>query len=204
MNAQTASALDVLEKADWFARLGVKDTETAQLLSSWQTAMKHCDSGSGRNFGLDAINQFGLLVRAKAEECFNRWNDVVRGLEPAVKTLVKKKIEKVIREHNLPQKPFELMVYKGILRTCIELEYRDIHPPGFFASLAWWYIRGHFPCGWKGVEYRQPQYDAAGFRKDAIDLYPPGFYDPIANWYENGDFGDWQGQIPPPGKLIVY
>jgi hypothetical protein len=25
-----------------------------------------------------------------------------------------------------------------------------VYPPGFFASNAYWYIKGHFPCGWEG------------------------------------------------------
>ncbi len=117
-----------------------------------------------------------------------------RLLEPVIKPMVKRKIEKVIQENDLPSEAYELMVYKSVLRSCVELEYSDVIRPGFFASVAYWYAKGHFPCGWKDVKVKG----------DYIDFYPPGFYDAIAKWYEAGDFGNWQGQIPPPGKLIVY
>ncbi len=26
----------------------------------------------------------------------------------------------------------------------------DVYPPGFYASQAYWYASGHFPCGWRG------------------------------------------------------
>jgi hypothetical protein len=28
--------------------------------------------------------------------------------------------------------------------------YVDLYPPSFFASNAYWYVMGHFPCGWRG------------------------------------------------------
>jgi hypothetical protein len=37
-----------------------------------------------------------------------------------------------------------------ILHVCMEAEYADVYPPGFFASQAFWYVQGHFPCGWEG------------------------------------------------------
>jgi hypothetical protein len=33
----------------------------------------------------------------------------------------------------------------------MEAEYADVCPPGFFTSIAHWYLNGHFPCGWWGA-----------------------------------------------------
>jgi hypothetical protein len=63
---------------------------------------------------------------------------------------VRPKIEPVEREHELP-KAFEHTVQWDILHVCMETEYADVVPSGFYAGLASWYIRGHFPCGWQGV-----------------------------------------------------
>jgi len=202
MNNRTLSAIAVLEKADWFCQVGINQADTVQTLSSWQEAMKYCDSVDGENFGLAGMNEVRDQVRVRADSRYQQWNDIVHDLEPAVKPLVKRKIDKVFRENDLPREPFELMVYKGILRPCIELEYCDVLQPGFFANIAYWYVKGHFPCGWKGVYTKEKYSD--GVRRKTIEFYPAGFYDKIAHWYEKGDFGDWQGQIPPPGKLIVY
>ena len=38
-----------------------------------------------------------------------------------------------------------------ILGACIEMEYADLCPPGFYTNLASWYVKEHFPCGWQGV-----------------------------------------------------
>jgi hypothetical protein len=37
-----------------------------------------------------------------------------------------------------------------ILHLAMEAGFADVYPPGFFASQAYWYACGHFPCGWRG------------------------------------------------------
>jgi hypothetical protein len=63
--------------------------------------------------------------------------------------LVKQKIAPVVVSHQL-DKTFEDTVQWDILSVAIEAEYADVYPPGFFASQAYWYVHGHFPCGWQG------------------------------------------------------
>ena len=62
---------------------------------------------------------------------------------------VKQKIEAVVLENQLP-KVFEDTVQWDILHVCVEAEYADTYEPGFYASQAYWYVNGHFPCGWEG------------------------------------------------------
>jgi hypothetical protein len=40
-----------------------------------------------------------------------------------------------------------------MLHFCMECEYSDVFPPGFYASLMYWYVNGYFPCGWEGGEF---------------------------------------------------
>ncbi len=192
MNARTVTALEVLENTPWFTHLGVKDATTALVLSSWKESLEHCSEVDWENLCLTALNQYGVHVRAKAEDRFNKWNDVSRDVKPRIGLVIKAKTDELVIKHQLP-KVFVDSVHWDILGACMELEYADVHPPGFFANQLYWYLRGHFPCGAQAVRVkgRYPE------------MYPPGFYDRIANWYKNGDFGDWQGQIPK-GKLIVY
>jgi len=58
-------------------------------------------------------------------------------------------LSKVAVANKLP-KSFEDTVQWDILHLAIESEYSDIFPPGFYASQAYWYLKGHFPCGWEG------------------------------------------------------
>jgi hypothetical protein len=62
---------------------------------------------------------------------------------------VQHKIEAVVGQNNLPT-VFENMVQWDILGVCLESEFADLYPPGFFTSNAYWYTKGHFPCGWQG------------------------------------------------------
>jgi hypothetical protein len=64
-------------------------------------------------------------------------------------SFVREKIRDVRTAHNLPQ-AFEDTVQWDILHLCMEAEYADVYPPGFYASQAYWYANGHFPCGWHG------------------------------------------------------
>ena len=70
-------------------------------------------------------------------------------LKPVTQALVREKTKRVIEENDLP-KVFLDTVDWDILHLCMEAEYADVYPPGFFASQAFWYVKGHFPCGWKG------------------------------------------------------
>ena len=40
---------------------------------------------------------------------------------------------------------------RDILHVCIESELADVHPPGFFTSKAYCYVKGHFPCGCRAL-----------------------------------------------------
>jgi len=63
--------------------------------------------------------------------------------------LVTAKIAAVVAEHGLP-KVFADTVQWDILHLAMEAEFADVYPPGFYASQAFWYKEGRFPCGWEG------------------------------------------------------
>lgn len=49
-----------------------------------------------------------------------------------------------------PAQATELAARAAAQRVASGLNESDLYPPGFFASNANWYVRGHFPCGWRG------------------------------------------------------
>ena len=149
MNARTVATLDELERAAWFSHVGVKDTTTAIVLSSWEEAVAQCSSVAWENLCIEASNQYRERLVERSKERFAKWNEVVRELKGTTVPFVKRKIESVMQQHALP-KVFEDMVQWDVLGVCTEAEYSDIYPPGFYASHAYWYSKGHFPCGWRG------------------------------------------------------
>jgi len=94
-----------------------------------------------------AAQSNGSIERSK--DRYAQWNNIVLELKKTTVPFVQRKIEAVVRENNLP-KVFERTVQWDILGVCIEAEYADVYPPGYYASQAYWYVKGHFPCGWEG------------------------------------------------------
>jgi hypothetical protein len=149
MQPSTIAILEALEAADWFSRVGVKDTENAIVLSSWSEAIEHRQFYEWECLYNEAMNQIRALVIRHSMERFRRWNEVVYEVKKLTGPLVERKIAAFAREHNLPE-IFEAYVGGDISSVGVESEYADICPPGFFTANAQWYIKGHFPCGWKG------------------------------------------------------
>jgi hypothetical protein len=58
MHPTTIATLDKLENAAWFSRVGIKDTDVAIVLSSWQEAIEHCGLIERENLCLEAHNQY--------------------------------------------------------------------------------------------------------------------------------------------------
>lgn len=149
LHLRTIATLTELEKASWFSRVGVRDTLGAIVLSSWAEAIEHCSSLDWENLCLEACNQYRERLLERDPRSLDTWNERVVSIRPRVEELVRSKAEKFVAEHNLPD-VFEDTVQWDILNVCMEAEYADVCPPGFYASQAYWYVNGHFPCGWQG------------------------------------------------------
>jgi hypothetical protein len=149
MHPRTIATLDDLRNASWFSRVGVKDTDTAIVLSSWQKAIAHCSTREWENLNLDASNTYCEHLVQRSPERFKMWNEIVVEVKKVIVPLVRQKIDNVVHENALPP-AFEATVRWDILGVCMEAEYADVYKPGWFAAQAYWYVNGHFPCGWDG------------------------------------------------------
>jgi hypothetical protein len=153
MHPRTKATLEQLETANWFAQVGtmygISQPEKIVMLSSWQEAVEQCSSIEWENLCLEAQNQYRMRLLDKNKDRYLQWNDVVEMLKPTTIPFVQRKIEAIVKQHDLP-KVFEDTVQWDILGVCMESEFADVYPPGFFASNAYWYMKGHFPCGWQG------------------------------------------------------
>lgn len=152
MHPRTQATLDKLRREQWFRNVGIHDTEDADVLSSWQEAIESCCSPYWEEIGFEAANQYRSRLIERSPERLSRWNEIADRLRPMTQVLVREKIQVVVEENHLP-KVFVDTVDWDILHLCLEAEFADIYPPGFFASQAYWYVSGHFPCGWRGGEF---------------------------------------------------
>lgn len=149
MHPRTEATLEKLRQEQWFRNVGVRDADSVEVLSSWKQAIKSCSSRGWEDLCLEAANQYRSRLIEKSLERFRRWNDVVDVVKPAAVALVGEKTAGAIAEHHLP-KAFLDTVQWDILHLCMEAEFADVYPPGFYASQGYWYVKGHFPCGWRG------------------------------------------------------
>jgi hypothetical protein len=149
MKPETLATLAQLEKVDWFSSIGVADSRVVSVVSNWDEALEHCNSVRWENLCLEAVNQYRQRIAERAPERLAEWNDIVTDIKRVSIPLVKKKTANVVSKNKLPQS-FEDTVQWDILHLCMEAEYSDVFPPGFYASQAYWYLKGHFPCGWQG------------------------------------------------------
>jgi hypothetical protein len=146
---RTFETLAELRDVEWFSHVGVHDTDAADVLSSWQEAVESSESLEWENLCLEAVNQYHARIREQYPEQLAQWNARVEIVRPLSRSLVQIKTQKVVQENNLPR-AFISTVDWDILHVCMEAEYADVQPPGFYASQAYWYVKGHFPCGWRG------------------------------------------------------
>lgn len=149
MNQSTILTLQKLEAANWFNHVSHANTDRAIVLKSWDEAIAHCESVEWENLCLEAVNNYQARIRERQPDRLKSWNDLVSEIKQVSMPLVKSKTASVIADNGLP-KVFEDVVQWDILHVCIEAEYGDVYPPGFYASQAYWYVNGHFPCGWRG------------------------------------------------------
>jgi hypothetical protein len=150
MHRRTLAFLEELKRTQLFSRAGNIDTQAAIVLPSWEQAIIYCSSLEWENFCLDMANEYRARLRERSMDRFNKWNDTVDTVKKSLIPLVRIKVEPVARQHNLPR-VFEGTVQWDMLHVCMETEYADVCPPGFYGNLAFWYLKGHFPCGWQGV-----------------------------------------------------
>jgi hypothetical protein len=149
MHPRTEATLAELRQADWFRNVGVLDTRAVDVLTSWHDAIQSCSSPAWSDLRLEAANQYRERLLEKSVERFSKWNELVSGIRPAAEDLVREKTQQMVTANNLPRL-FVDKVSWDIVHLCMEAEYADVFPPGFYGGLAYWYVKGHFPCGYKG------------------------------------------------------
>jgi len=119
------------------------------VLTSWDEAIQHCASDRWQHLQLEASNQYRerLLERDRSE--YLKWNEIVGALKLVTIPFVDARLAILARQENLPS-VFRDMVQWDILGVCWEAEFSHVCEPGWYAGNAFWYMNGHFPCGWLG------------------------------------------------------
>lgn len=145
----TSETIRHLKHVNWFVNCGVKDVQTPIVLESWEEAIKECSSIKWENLCIETANNFALKVLKKDRERYKEWNNVVELIRPYADEIINEKVLPVQKENNLSE-IFITRTNWDVIHLLIEAEYSDVCDPGFYTSNAYWYVKGHFPCGWRG------------------------------------------------------
>ncbi|HEY1225272.1 MAG TPA: hypothetical protein VGE54_08610 [Brevundimonas sp.] len=150
LSSATLATLESLRGAEWFSNVGCQDTDSADVLTTWDQAIESCGSLEWENLCLEAANQYRERLAAASPARFARWNDIVALVKPASEALVRDRTAELVAREVLPKVVLDAVNW-DILHLCMEAEFSDVQQPGFYASQAYWYAAGHFPCGWRGA-----------------------------------------------------
>ncbi|WP_063571246.1 MULTISPECIES: hypothetical protein [Luteibacter] len=149
MHQRTALTLAELDTSEWFINVGKRESNRVSLLHDWSEAIASCEGDDWLDLLQEAASQYRSRLAEGDVERFRQWNEHVRELKTVTIPLVNRKTRSVVEANRLP-KHFVDVVQWDILHVCMEAEYADVFQPGFFASQSYWYLNGHFPCGWTG------------------------------------------------------
>jgi hypothetical protein len=142
----TIAALDKLDEVLWFESVGRSEFENVVQLHNWSDAADCACSRLSRDFRNERGNLLSESVAAKSTVRFQQWNEIVRIVKPFVTALLHDKADKIISPNGLFGDVLHALNW-DILHLCIECEYADLVDPGYFHATAFYYSRGHFPCG---------------------------------------------------------
>lgn len=150
MRARTIATIEQLSKSVWFSRVGIHDApHTAQFVSSWQTAIESCSTLDWENYQLEAANLLCEALFAKDPVQYADWNHHIIAVRPAALEIAREKCAPVVSTLKECGR-FVASVEWDMIHLLAEAQYADVLEPNFFARLGWWYVNGHFPCGWTG------------------------------------------------------
>jgi hypothetical protein len=149
MNSNTRMALEECLEGPWFLRVGKHDMPDVEVLGSWPEAIRHCSSPEWEHISRRTMARYQQLVMERSMDRYAKWLEVASEVRAVTRPFVSMKIEKVVRDHNLPQS-FSTNVQWDILCLCMEAEYADVFPTSFYTAKGHYYANGHFPCGWQG------------------------------------------------------
>jgi hypothetical protein len=150
MHSRTVERIDQLKEAAWFSRVGVKTGPAVASVSSWREAIGYCAAPEWEDLELEMANQYREYIHEHATDRLQPWNEAVGAVKKITEPLVERRVKAVPLDDKLSRE-LRVQLNHDIVLFCMEAEYADICPPGFFTRLGAWYLDGHFPCGWWGI-----------------------------------------------------
>jgi hypothetical protein len=149
LSRATVATFAQLESKEWFRSVGSADGKHIRAVKTWEEALALNVEPVWEEVQAEAANQLTAAILRVSRERYRSWNDVVDRVKPVSEDLVRRKTADVMATRDLPNS-FMDSVRWDLLHLGMEAEYSDLVPVGFYADLAYWYLQGNWPCGWRG------------------------------------------------------
>ena len=98
MHPRTAATLDKLREENWFRNVGVQDTTAAEVVSSWDEAIRSCSSPEWIGLCHDAVDAYCAKIQVKSPEVYRSWNQIILSIRPIVLHLVRGMTKTIIQK----------------------------------------------------------------------------------------------------------
>jgi hypothetical protein len=152
MYDRTGTMINLLSNAEWFSKVANAVNGNVLAVGDWEHAIAHLTNGYWEDLHYYSANQLfeaGRVVNAHKGNSSRNWNLIATEIRSIVIPLVEDKTVSISKAQNLP-KVFMDQVLWDMLHIAMATDFSDVFIPDFYASLAYWYLEGHFPCGWEG------------------------------------------------------
>jgi hypothetical protein len=172
MRPETKALLLKFENMVWFFSAGspFDQKEGIQRLDDWSAAIEVCCSQVSSDARLEANNELTVQLSISHKEAYRSWNAKVAELKPQIERLVAQKLVASSMWTNVHGDVAQSVIDGlrwDLLALCMASEYKDLVSTKYYQLLEYWYLAGHFPCGWLG-EVPEDMEDAFSVGKLAV------------------------------------
>ncbi len=152
LTAKTNEFLEQLNSANWYLNAGqaMDNIDTTVFAASWSEALTYYRSESFDSASLESLNEISLFLHQKHRAEYEYWNEKIRAIKAKVIPLSERKIKEAVKLGHAPSTILKVPVWSELMGCCIALEYAEFFHSEYYEKVRYFYLSGHFVCGWKG------------------------------------------------------
>lgn len=149
MNTQAEDMIELLRAADWFSAVGQKKETSVVYVDNWLEADTRCADDDWKLALLRTSNMISAgLARDYPNKKFPK-NEIVGNIKQMMSPLIETRVKPLVEQYGLSKAIYDTVDW-SITSIVLATHFGNLYLSAFYADLACWYVKGHFPCGWKG------------------------------------------------------
>jgi len=152
MTPESRTFLDNLARTRLFANVGLPAPPglDVRVLQSWREVFESERFDHFGNVLLDAQGALTTYLSNFHRDRDRLWNQLVREVRPEVAAIINPACEALAATRAVKVDKLAAIARSACISVCMEYEYADLRPVGFFQRLGQLYLLGRCPCGFQG------------------------------------------------------